>query len=184
TTGRGGDAGTGKPLMNLEGHRATVRAAVFSPDGRLIVTASDDRTARIWDAETGRHLRTLKGHGAVVYSVAFNRDGTRIVTASGDRTARVWDVATGIAESALKGHGGHVYSAEFSPDGERIVTASEDKTARVWRNSRLDAFTVACAAPGNNTDLSDLAERYGLAELKPICGVSPPDKVDLDKMPN
>jgi len=84
----------------------------------------------------------------------------------------------------LKGHGASVFAAEFSPDGARIVTASEDNTARVWNNSALDAFAVACAGPDNTTDLADLAQRYGLSELKPICGVSSPNKIDLNQMRN
>ena len=56
----------------LAGHSHGVRAALFSPDGRRIVTASYDKTARIWDAETGRELAVLKGHEDVVWSAAFS----------------------------------------------------------------------------------------------------------------
>ena len=72
-------------------------------------------------------------------------------------------------------------SAAFSPDGGRIVTASSDQTARVWDSSTLEkgeAFAVACARLGDNAGLTGVAERYGLAELKPICGTHAPDKVD------
>ena len=71
-------------------------SAAFSPDGKRIVTASSDKTARLWDAETGKQIgEPLKGHTASVSSAAFSPDGKRIVTASEDKTARLWDAATG-----------------------------------------------------------------------------------------
>jgi len=63
----------------------------FSPDGQRIVTASMDKTARVWDAETGQELRKFEGHTKTVTCVAFSPDGKRIATASVDKTARVWD---------------------------------------------------------------------------------------------
>ena len=110
----------------------TGNTAAFSPDGQRIVTASDDKTARVWDAATGQPLASLQGHTDGVRSAAFSPDGKRIVTASADKTARVWDVATGQLVASLQGHTSGVFSAAFSPDGKRIVTASADKTARVW----------------------------------------------------
>jgi WD40 repeat protein len=69
-----------------------VWSAAFSPDGRRIVTASLDKTARIWDASSGQEIHVLRGHEDSVSSAAFSPDGTRIVTASLDNTVRVWDV--------------------------------------------------------------------------------------------
>jgi WD40 repeat protein len=70
---------------------AQVYDATFSPDGKRIVTASGDNTARIWDAATGKTMAVLSGHSDRVYSAAFSSQGDRIVTASADETARVWD---------------------------------------------------------------------------------------------
>jgi WD40 repeat protein len=68
-----------------------VTSAAFNPDGTRIVTASNDKTARIWDAVTGNEIKVLRGHKDYVTSAAFSPDGTRIVTASWDKTARIWD---------------------------------------------------------------------------------------------
>jgi len=119
----------------LSGHQDQVSSATFSPDGTRIVTASWDKTARIWDAATGQQLAVLRGHEGYLSSAAFSPDGTRIVTASWDETARIWDAATGKQIVVLGGQEGLVWSAAFSPDGSRIVTASADvqhKTASIW----------------------------------------------------
>ncbi len=120
--------------MTLPRHRHTgsVWSAAYSPDGTQIVTASDDRTARIWDTATGQEVRQLSGHTDSVRSAAYSPDGAQIVTASDDGTARIWDAATGQEVRQLSGHTAWVNSAAYSPDGAQIVTASADGTARIW----------------------------------------------------
>ncbi|MCZ8048580.1 MAG: AAA-like domain-containing protein [Microcystis sp. LE19-41.2A] len=84
----------GQPWQHqtLLAHQNTVITAAFSPDGKRIVTASEDNTARVWDAETGREIASLNGHQKAVITAAFSPDGKRIVTASSDGTVRVWPV--------------------------------------------------------------------------------------------
>jgi WD40 repeat protein len=116
----------------LTGHEKSVKSAAFSPDGRRIVTASQDKTARLWDVETGKPISILQSPN-VVLDAKFSPDGTRVVTTSEDGTARLWDAATGLLVGLpLTGHEGHVWSVTFSPDGRRIVTGSWDKTVRLW----------------------------------------------------
>ena len=112
--------------------KGPIGRAVYSPDGRRVVTASQDHSARIWDAESGRLLATLSGHTDAVASAAFSPDGRRIVTAGWDKTACVWDAEIGTLLATLSGHAEAVIDAAFSPDGRRIVTAGWDKTACVW----------------------------------------------------
>ena len=117
----------------LKGHEAAVLSAAFSPDGKRIVTASRDKTARLWDAETGNPIGTLAGHTDGMKSAEFSPDGKRVVAASEDMTARLWDAGTGNPTGiTLAGHEAAVLSAAFSPDGKRVVTASEDMAARLW----------------------------------------------------
>ena len=82
--------------MTLTGHGGAVYSAAYSPDGKQIVTASRDQTAKVWEAQTGTELLTLTGHDNYVVSSAYSPDGQRIVTASDDKTAKVWDGAAQI----------------------------------------------------------------------------------------
>ena len=113
-------------------HDGNINSAVFSPDGKYIVTASLDNTARVWDAATGKPATKPLKHNSTVNSAVFSPDGKYIVTASWDNTARVWDAATGKPVTEPLKHDRSVSSAVFSPDGEYVVTASKDSTARVW----------------------------------------------------
>jgi WD40 repeat protein len=118
-------------LTVLRGHDDAVYDSRYSPNGKLIVTASEDNTARIRDAASGRTLRLLE-HPDTVYSAAFSRDGRRIVTADEDGVARVWDVRTGRVITAVGGRHSAIYDAAFSPDGRLVATAGGDRTGRIW----------------------------------------------------
>jgi eukaryotic-like serine/threonine-protein kinase len=124
-----------QPLTEPLRHENRVLFSQFSPDGLRVVTASTDKTARVWDSRTGQPLTEPLGHEQFVYSAQFSSDGMRLVTASADKTARVWDARTGQPLAEPLRHQQEVYFAQFSQDGLRVVTASGDRTARVW-NSR------------------------------------------------
>ncbi len=108
----------------LRGHTGAVSAVAISADGKLLASASFDKSVRVWDTATGRPRLTLKGHSDRLFSVAFSPDGKTLASASADGTVKVWDVATGAALLALAGHSGWVWSVAFSPDGQTLASAS------------------------------------------------------------
>ena len=65
------------------------------PDGSRIVSASEDKTLKVWDAASETQPSTAKGHTDAVLGCAYSPDGSRIVSASWDKTLKVWDVASG-----------------------------------------------------------------------------------------
>ncbi|CTQ58140.1 NB-ARC domain-containing protein [Roseibium album] len=123
----------GSELLKLEGHRGVVNNASWSPDGKTVVTASVDRTVRLWDAETSQQIgEPFAGHTDSVLCARFSYDGTKIVTASKDGTSRIFNVDGSSLCNPFE-HNCSVVSAEFSKDGAKIVTVSSDGTANIWK---------------------------------------------------
>src|SRR5262249_55416803 len=117
-----------------DGHTDEVVAIKFSHDGKFIVTASMDKTARLWEASTGELQRVLREHTGWVEDAAFSRNGKLLLTVSRDSTVRVWQVSTGtpVAKLAVVVPESWVMpQAEFSADGKWVLTA-DGETARVW----------------------------------------------------
>jgi WD40 repeat protein/predicted Ser/Thr protein kinase len=129
-------------LILLGFHDGPVVQAQFSRDGRYLITASDDQTARVWDVRTGKAAGSPLRHDGAVAWAAFSPDGRKAVTAGRDATARVWDALTGRSPLPPLRHEGAVLCASFSDDGRRVLTAGEDGTARLW-----DAATGEALAP-------------------------------------
>ncbi|WP_433928227.1 AAA family ATPase [Sorangium cellulosum] len=119
--------------VTLRGHAGSLSAAVFSPDGKRVLIASHDGTARVWSADgTGKPIE-LKGHTEAITSATFSPDGQRVLTTSEDGTARVWSAGGKGDPVVLTGSSGRkLMSGAFSPDGKRVVTGGEDAVARIF----------------------------------------------------
>jgi WD40 repeat protein len=123
-------------LNILEGHSNEVLCIAFAPDGKRVVSGSQDHTVRIWDAQTGALVAgPFEGHSGWVRSVAFSSDGKRVISGSNDETVRIWDAQTGVVVAGPFQHEGNnqwVTSVAFSHDGRQFTSACGDKMVRVW----------------------------------------------------
>jgi WD40 repeat protein len=126
------EVATGKQAFAIRGHTASPRAIVYSPDGKLIITGSHDRTIRIWDAGTGQEIAKIEGHTESVLGLAFAPDGQTFASASGDLTARIWSVATRAEVRRIGPFADPAESVAFSRDGKTLVTTCQNSPCKAW----------------------------------------------------
>jgi WD40 repeat protein len=119
-------------LMLPIGHSLGVATAIFSPDGKRIVTASLDNSVKIWEAGTGLLLANLIGHTDTVATASFSPDGKLILSAGEDGTAKLWDANSGVLIADIKAHTEKIRIAAFSPDGKKFLTTTEKGSFKLW----------------------------------------------------
>ncbi len=121
---------------SLKGHTDTVRSLTFTPDGRLLVSAGDDKTIRLWDPATGQEVRALSGHEKGVSRVVCSPDGRRLISLGRDGSIKLWDPANGQMVLELRGKT-PVFSPglAISPDGLSIA-AGNGTNVQVWLSGK------------------------------------------------
>jgi WD40 repeat protein len=136
------DGPVGPLMRTLKGHVSRVTAVGLTPDGKQVVSCSEDKTLRVWDWESGECKKTLTGHRDGIAEVSILSDLPCAVSASRDKTLKVWDVGSDDSPKTLTGHADVVRAVAAIPGNKRLIaSASWDNTLRVW-----DSRTGKCVS--------------------------------------
>ena len=123
-----------KSIARMTGHQQLINDVKFSPNGRVIASASFDKSIKLWESSTGTYIASLRGHVQVVYSIAWSADSRLLASGSADSTLKVWSMKTKKLCQDLPGHSDEVYVVDWSPDGLRVASGGKDKVLRLWQN--------------------------------------------------
>jgi WD40 repeat protein/serine/threonine protein kinase len=119
-------------LFAFRRHLGPVRSVAVSPNGRLALSAGDDRALWLWDAHTGQPLHRFDGHTDAVHGVGFSNDGGLAISASEDKSVRLWDIEALAPRGELNGHTEAVYGVAFFADDRQAISAGQDTRVRIW----------------------------------------------------
>lgn len=120
-----------KCVARMTGHQQLINDVKFSPHGRLIASASFDKSIKLWDGKSGKFLASLRGHVQPVYQISWSSDSRMLVSGSADSTLKVFDVTTKKILHDLPGHADQVFAVDWSPDGERVASGGKDKVLKM-----------------------------------------------------
>jgi len=140
-------------------HELEITDAIFSPDGTMVATTSDDFTVTLRDAESGEKVKTIQGYlneidkagldynpnsswdyyirkyTSLKNEFAISPNGKYLVTGKIGSIARMWELRTGVIKQEFRGHEKAVFCMAFSPDGSKLITGSADNTLKLWNVS-------------------------------------------------
>ncbi|MBW4619479.1 MAG: serine/threonine protein kinase [Cyanosarcina radialis HA8281-LM2] len=126
---------TGKLLHTISGHSRAVTAAIYSPDGEVLISGGDDRTIKFWQLSSGRMQRAIAHHLGWINHLAISADGQILASATDNKAIELWQVSNGKLLQTLTDNSCAVYGVAFSPDGNLLASAGDDRTIKIWQVS-------------------------------------------------
>jgi WD40 repeat protein len=147
-------------LVIRQGHKEAINMVAYSPTGKHIYSASEDKSIKMWDVATGIDVNTFNAHEAGVNCIFLSKDGKTLVSGSKDGKIIIWDALTGDVKTTIDGHEGGVHTAKLSTDGQMIVSGGEDELLKLWTISGDSIKTIrGFTAPIKNLAISPDGER-------------------------
>ena len=140
-------------LRKMVGHKRDVTSIRFSPDGRVLASASDDHFVILWDIRTGERVQALR-HSSPAKSLAFSTDGKRLAVAGTKSTIHLWNLADGKLIQVFRGHTNKINSVAFSPTEELVVSGGEDGAVLLWNSLTGEVLQDIMAKGQNVTSVS------------------------------
>ncbi len=149
-----------KELIIRQGHTAGINMVQYSPTGKYVYSASDDKSIKMWDVQTGIDVNTFNGHEAPVNSIHLSDDGTLLVSADRAGTVILWDAITGDVKTKINAHTGSANTAKLSQDVTKIITGGNDEVLKIWSvaGDSISAIT-GFTAPIMNLAISPSGDR-------------------------
>jgi WD40 repeat protein len=135
----------------------------FTPDASTLVTASRDRTVKLWNVESGKPAGTILGHLAQLQTMALAPDGRSLATGGYDHSVKIWGLPPIEERDSLRGHVGAVATVGFSPDGKLLASAGADRFLRIWNvasgrpEATIPADAQRLAAEGHTASILRVA---------------------------
>ncbi len=157
------------------GHVDVVGSMVITSDGRFAISASSDRTIKIWDMAGGKRPRTLQGHYWAVTSLALLADDKTLISGSWDNSLKIWDIESGEELHTFVGHKHMVHDVAVAENGRIAVSVGLDQSLRVWnikqygeiggRKGFMPSSNAVAVSPDGKTVLMDVHKTIRLWDI-------------------
>ena len=134
-------------IKTLSGHTNSINALVLSADGHTLISASADKTIRLWDLANGEAMDVLKGNKSFVNALILSFDEQALVSGSADGAIKIWELETGQEILTLTGHTSAINALAMSPEGKYLISGAADGSIKIWNFSTGEELQTLAGHP-------------------------------------